>query len=118
MGLVLRILLSLALVLNGISGAWAMEGAMAAAKAPATTSDAAPSCHDHLAATTPATPDPDPSDCCNTAACQCACAHLPAAAFLGVAIPASLPRGTDVAAPVIHRRAAPPLPHQHRPPIA
>jgi hypothetical protein len=117
MGMVLRILLSLALVLNGTSSAWAMDAAMAPIKAPPAMADAAPTCHDHAEAPSPTAPEPDPSDCCQTAACQCACAHLPATAFLGAAFPASLPLGTEAVPVVIHRHAAPPLPHQLRPPI-
>ena len=117
MGMVLRILLSLALVLNGTSGAWAMDAGMAPTKAPPATADATPSCHDHADVPSPTPSEPDPSGCCQTAACQCACAHLPATAFLSVAVAASLPPGTEDFPVVIHRHSAPPLPHQLRPPI-
>jgi hypothetical protein len=117
MGMVFRILLSLALVLNGTSGAWAMDAGVAPTKAPPAMADGAPSCHDHADAPSPTAPAPDPSDCCQTAACQCACAHLPAVAFLSAAVLASLSPGTEVFPVVIHRHAAPSLPHQLRPPI-
>ena len=123
MAVFLRILLSLALVLNGTSGAWAMQSAPEAAPAMhaahAMAAEAAePPCHQH-ADVAPATPDPTPmpDDCCQTAACQCACAHLPAAAFaMALVLPAPMP-GTVLAARTPSGHAAPALPHQTRPPI-
>ena len=117
MGTVLRILLSIALVLNGTGGAWAMDAAAAKVEAPPAMADAAPPCHEHADTPAPATPAPDPADCCQTTACQCACAHLPAAAFLSAVAVSPLPMRSDSAIVVIHRHAAPPLPHQLRPPI-
>ena len=117
MGLVLRILLSLALVLNGTSGAWALDASTAMVKAPPAIADVAPPCHGHADEPDPAKPAPQPSDCCQTAACQCACAHLPAVAFLTAAVAKSPPMSSGSATVVVHRHATPPLPHQLRPPI-
>ena len=117
MAMVVRILLSLALVLNGTSGAWAMDAATAMAKAPPAIADVAPPCHGHADEPDPAKPAPQPSECCQTAACQCACAHLPAVAFLPAAVAKSPPMSIASATVVVHRHAAPPLPHQLRPPI-
>ena len=117
MGTVLRILLSLALVLNGTSGAWAMDAATAKVEAPPARADAAPPCHEHADAPEPAAPAPQPSDCCQTTACQCACAHLPAVAFLSTVVVSPLPMRNGSVPVVIHRHATPPLPHQLRPPI-
>ena len=125
MAVFLRILLSVALVLNGTSSAWAMQSSTASASASVmhaahemAAEAAEPPCHEH-AEPAPVAPEPAPmpDDCCQTDACQCACAHLPAAAFaIALALPAPMP-GTVLAARTPGGHAAPALPHQIRPPI-
>ncbi|WP_147652670.1 CopL family metal-binding regulatory protein [Vulcaniibacterium gelatinicum] len=135
----LRLLLSLCLVLNGVGTALAgvhvpmFHEAPEAAMLPATATRAELPCHGYQAAQAAAPSDvasipsgrmaaepesPVGDDCCAPGSCQCACIHLaqamlpPPAPAATVLVPARSTR------PLPPGRAAPPLPHLIRPPIA
>jgi hypothetical protein len=131
--ILLRLLLSLAVLVNGTTAAMAFKhaghDAMLATTAPvqaSSTANADP-CHEHdqaasLASEDPVAPVPaesghPPLDCCQSGTCQCACMHpapaaVPAIAFAAVSIGHA--RGAR-AMPTSH--ATPALPHLIRPPI-
>jgi hypothetical protein len=117
--LLLRVLLSLALVLNGIGSAVAAVHAQAGHADHGTAHamampDAAP-CHDQ-APLAPADADDD-SGCCHGARCDCHCT-APAATIAGVLL---LPHAAPAVAVATHRldagHRAPALAHPIRPPI-
>jgi hypothetical protein len=134
-GILLRVVLGLSLVLNGIAGSLAvttMGAASLGSHFSTPVERSAPpehaGCHDHAAAPhhQSATPgnDPapkaptDPSDCCGGGLCGCACAHLSSLAAIDVLfVPPTLDHEhlSDAVAPA---RASPALPHLIRPPIA
>ncbi|GAB3359079.1 CopL family metal-binding regulatory protein [Lysobacter tyrosinilyticus] len=141
--LLLRALLSLCLVLNGVAGAAAsvhMQLPMQApvqmhqmhevAPASAVASDDNMPCHGHhmastakLEVTTAPAPAPTESkskhtpDCCKSGTCRCACVHI---AQVGVPTlhlpPAALDHDRSVR-PLALGHATPALPHPIRPPI-
>ena len=125
MAILLRVLLSLALVLNGAGSAWAMDAHAGATKARhhdghAIAAEAVvPPCHDDADAGAPHAPDPtpEPADCCRTAACQCACAQLPATALAANPFVPDLPPAAAAMSRTPHGHPAPALPHRTRPPI-
>jgi hypothetical protein len=115
----LRVLLSLALVLNGIGSAVAAVHAHAGhaghEHAPAMAmADGAP-CHDQ--APLPPAADDGAGDCCHGARCHCACT-APGATVAAIAW---LPQPQPPVAPATHRleagHRAPALAHPIRPPI-
>jgi hypothetical protein len=125
--LVLRLLLSVLLVLNGIGEAAAaasmeLRHAMAtsiANDADATHDGAAP-CHDDGATATPADHDDDSGtpDCCRSGQCHCPCAqHVYAATTIEFDRAARLVHADVIVAPKAGH-ASPTLPHVMRPPIA
>lgn len=119
----LRVLLALALVVNGTTGAAAAVHAHADAVADAAMAShgMGSDCHgDGTAPDAPAEPPAMPADDCAGCAaggCDCACVSL-----AHVALPASMtgfsvaPRAAPASAPA-NTRAAPPLPDPIRPPI-
>jgi hypothetical protein len=131
-GILLRVVLSLSLVLNGIGGLLAAtEMALGpAATAHETASAATPAathsgCHDHASMPHHQQPSPEPagklpaghSDCCGVGLCGCACAQLPSLAALELLfVPPNLEheRLSDA---VDANRPSPALPHLIRPPI-
>ena len=138
--ILLRLLLSLCLVLNGTGTAAAsahlpMKAIETAATAERTAGHAMP-CHggSHDMATMPpkqppagdsATNDSTPSaksghgkhspDCCKSGTCRCACVHI-AQAGVPTRLPAVLAHGPSVRALALGH-TAPALPHPIRPPI-
>lgn len=127
--IVLRLLLSLSLVLNG--GGWAMASqhlrADAGAVGVARSSAAVMShgvCHDHLATAGHATSgghDHDrakhsSSDCCKSGGCSCACVYAPAT-FVTAALHEVPPGHIPAASRLTPGHASPALPHLMRPPI-
>ena len=117
--ILLRVLLVLTLVLNGIgaavAGVHALGAPMDDALAQALASDAAAPCHDEAPL-----PSPDPAaagDCCDGARCDCACT----AAGATVAAFDLRPLATSPVALATHRldagHRAPALAHPIRPPI-
>jgi hypothetical protein len=121
--LLLRVLLALALVVNGTTGAAAAVHAHAATAADAAMAShgKGSDCHgDGTAPDAPAEPPAMPADDCAGCAaggCDCACVSL-----AHVALPASMtgfsvaPRAAPASAPA-NTRAAPPSPDPIRPPI-
>src|SRR5688500_14901628 len=131
--ILLRLLLSLAVLLNGTTAALAFKhgghDAMPATTAPAlasSTADALP-CPEHdqaalMASEDPVTPVPaesghPPLDCCQSGACQCACMHPAPAAAPTIAFAAVSIGHARSARPMPTGHAAPALPHLIRPPI-
>lgn len=132
----LRLLLSLALILNGIGGAVAstgmqmehmgwMHGAM---HADAAEQSAQPPCHEHAGVTssdkgtdsgatanTPAKTKQSP-DCCKSGTCRCLCVHQSQVAITAL-LPAPVIEHAGVMRPLKPGHAAPALPHLIRPPI-
>jgi hypothetical protein len=132
-GIVLRFVLGLSLVLNGIGGSLAAtEMALgAAAIAPAATSAASPptahaGCHDHASMPrhrdSPAQPvgkvPAGHSDCCGVGLCGCACAQLPSLAALELLFVPPRLEHERLSGVVDPNRPSPALPHLIRPPIA
>lgn len=135
--LLLRVLLSLSLILNGVSDAAAMhlpdgraQGHAATAAAQAAT-ESVPPCHQHQSAEPGAT-DADAlpgdgvareqtehatPDCCKSGACRCDCVHA------AHAVPMPSTEGTLAfdrtrsSRPLTLAHAPPALPHLIRPPI-
>jgi hypothetical protein len=127
--LLLRVLLSLALVVNGIGAA--MAGAQMVGSAVATPADAhaaaAPAgahagCHAHAAVATPdggKLPSGHPGpDCCEQGLCDCHCAQLAPLAFVAP-MPASAAVAPILAPWALHpSHESPRLAHLIRPPIS
>lgn len=133
----LRILLSLALVLNGVGSAAAsvqMAGGMMASESHsmrAVASEGGDSaCPEHHAAT--AKPDADSSalhhapsrdgrhpapDCCKSSTCRCVCVHACASVPVASAQASVIPAHALRIDPKVEGRPSPTLPHLIRPPI-
>lgn len=129
----LRVLLSVALILNGATTAMASvqmthEFASKAATSVKTTSVEMP-CHQHQqsavsTADAPVAPPVLPSnakhpapDCCKSSACRCACLHAAPAAVPMMAFTPVMVEHTQSVRPMSLGHAAPALPHLIRPPI-
>ena len=119
--LLLRLLLCLAILANGIASAQAgvrMLGAHAAPVAVQAAAEAASSCHETADAVAPDAPSAhERGDCCRDGGCDCTC-PVPLFEALLVPVLAGPPVATQATAPrAPARRAAPRLPHLIRPPI-
>jgi hypothetical protein len=98
-GLLLRVVLGLSLVLNGISGPVAAATMALASHGPGAVAESAPpshsahaGCHDHATATLPDPAGKPPvghTDCCGVGLCGCACAQLPSLAAFELQLAAS-----------------------------
>lgn len=132
--LLLRVLLCLVLVSNGITAAvasvhMAAGHAMPAAAAQAASPSPSTPCHEggdaggHDTATpvadTPSAADgePAPPDCCEAQACQCTCVQSVHATVLAWTISSGLPDRARHGRPFASAHAEPALPHLIRPPI-
>jgi hypothetical protein len=131
----LRVLLCVALVLNGTTAAVAavtLEHQMAGSSetAPASSPASAHGCHDEASARAPAAvadqaqeaPKPGSAehpapDCCAKATCNCACVQAAQVGSPVVATGAVVPKSAQLQSPPDARRAEPVLPHLIRPPI-
>lgn len=129
-GILLRITLALALVLNGVAGP--VAAATMAAAATSAGHEGVPSamhdgCHEHAGmshrvAHSPSTDGARKSpaghaDCCGIGLCGCACAQLSSlAAYDALLVPATLQHERFVG-PTALARPSPTLPHLIRPPI-
>jgi hypothetical protein len=132
-GILLRVVLSLSLVLNGIGGTLAATemafGSTATASETASAATLAPAhagCHHHASMPHHQQPSAEPagkppaghSDCCGAGLCGCACAQLPSLAALELLfVPPSLEH-ERLSNAVDANRPSPALPHLIRPPIA
>lgn len=129
----LRVLVSFALVLNGIGGAVAATRMdidrmpMLEHASPKVEGTVMP-CHEHPNTQTAGHPqqvssDPLPSektptpDCCKAGACTCACAHVTAVTLPSLQRAAPIPNRTPAVQWVPLSHVAPALPHLIRPPI-
>lgn len=137
--ILLRLLLCVTLILNGISGATAAvrmaaghaEHSVAAVKDDSIATQAMSPCHGHDAkamATTkvaqptfpveaPA-PPAEPEQCCDSSACQCACVHQSAATIVASFLMAPAQPVIGIARSLDVSYRAPALPHLIRPPIS
>ena len=131
--ILLRVVLSVALVLNAIGGSLAaatmtVASDTASRATPAAAASTHSGCHDHASMShhqaPPATEEPSGkappghADCCGVGLCGCACAQLPSLAAIELLIDPpklELERLSDALAST---HAAPALPHLIRPPIA
>lgn len=129
----LRVLLSIALILNGATTAMASvqmtHGFAPKAATPVKTASVEMPCHQHQQAASVAA-DPSPAapvsppkskhpapDCCKSSACRCACMHsAPATMSMMIYTPAVVEHSQSVR-PMALGHAAPALPHLIRPPI-
>lgn len=131
---VLRLLLSAALLFNGVASASAHDTGLveAAAKGDLVIDHAAKAesmpCHEDHAAHTAAGQEPataplagsldsEPSDCCESGTCPSACAQQAPAALLGGDFPASKVEHSASIRPMSFGHPSPALPHLIRPPI-
>jgi hypothetical protein len=131
-GILLRIVLGVSLVLNGIGGSLAAtamaSGSSTSAARSGVPAAAHPDCHEHASMPGHQQPSPagepsgeppaDHSDCCGAGLCACACAQLSSLAALELLFdPPRLEheRRSDAAD---SPRPSPALPHLIRPPIA
>ncbi len=121
--ILLRVVLSVALVLNGATGAFAATRMQMSHAAPTIMADAVKEtaaetpCHE----TDPA-PTPDPSkhsspDCCKSASCTCMCMHGVQAPPLYAGVPTVLVNHSQSVRPLSLGHTSPALPHPTRPPI-
>lgn len=142
--LLLRVLLSVALVLNGATGAAAAvrmqmphgDGqtlAALAAEAPELSSDDVPPCHQqateangerHLGADDSALSGSKHSgskhstpDCCKSYSCNCVCAHATQTPLASAFLHVPLVDHSQNVRPLLPGHPAPALPHLNRPPI-
>lgn len=137
--LLLRVLLSVALVLNGAAGAAAAvrmqmphgDGQALAAMAvesPELSSDDVPPCHQPATEADGEAPlaaaDPAPAgskhstpDCCKSSSCNCVCAHATQAPLASTFVHAPLVDRSQNVRPLLLGHPAPALPHLNRPPI-
>ena len=131
----LRVLLCVALVLNGTTAAVAavtLEHRIAdsSESEPAPSPPSGHGCHDEASAGMPAAgvareqeaPNPESAqhpgpDCCAKATCNCACVQAAQAGSPVVAAGAVVPKSVQLRSPPDARRAEPVLPHLIRPPI-
>lgn len=129
----IRVLLSVALILNGATQAMVSvqmtHGAASIASMPEKKASSEMPCHQHeqaaasLTADPSAAPDSPPKtkhpapDCCKFGACRCACLHsAPAAVPMMIYTPALVDHSQSVL-PIALGHVAPALPHLIRPPI-
>jgi len=134
LSVLLRLLLSVALLFNGVASASAHDTGLveAAAKGDLVIDHAAKAesipCHEHHAAHTTAgqdpataplagTPDSEPSDCCESGTCPSVCAQQAPAALLGGGFIASKVEHSASVRPMSFGYPSPALPHLIRPPI-
>ena len=129
----LRVLLSVALVLNGATGAFAATRMQMPHAAPVNSVPAAEriavekSCHQaggmtqagYAAAINPA---PEPSkhlsrDCCKSASCTCICVQSVQAPPVYAFVPTALVNHSQSVRPLLLGHISPALPHPTRPPI-
>ena len=129
--ILLRVALSVALVLNGATGAFAVIRMQMAHTAPVITADAVDRaiaetpCHEKsgMAHNSPATdPTPEPSkhpspDCCKSASCTCMCIQGFQAPPVYAVVPAVLVNHSQSVRPLLLGHTSPALPHPNRPPI-
>jgi hypothetical protein len=137
--LLLRVLLSVALVLNGATGAAAAvrmqmthgDGqalAALAAESPELSSGDMPPCHQQTTEADGEAPlaaaDPAPAgskhstpDCCKSSSCNCVCAHATQAPLASTFVHAPLVDRSQNVRPLLLGHPAPALPHLNRPPI-
>ena len=136
--ILLRVLLSVSLVLNGATGAAAAvrmqmphdDGQAVAAltaKSPESASGEMP-CHQQATETSDDAPlpasDPEPAkskhstpDCCKSSSCNCACVQAAQAPLASVFVHALLVDHSHSASPLSPGHPSPALPHLIRPPI-
>ena len=121
--ILLRVVLSVALVLNGATGAFAATRMQMSHAAPTIMADAVKKtaaetpCHE----TDPA-PTPDPSkhsnpDCCKSASCTCMCMQGFQAPPVYVVVPTMFVNHSQSVRPLSLGHTSPALPHPTRPPI-
>ena len=126
-----RVVLSVALVLNGATGAYAATRMQMSHAEPTTTTVAVEKttvetpCHEmsDMAHVSPAAdPAPEPSkhpspDCCKSASCTCMCMQgVQAPPVYGV-VPTVLVNHSQSVRPLLLGHTSPALPHPNRPPI-
>lgn len=136
--ILLRVLLSISLVLNGAAGAAAAvhvqmphdDGqavAALAAESPGSSSGEMP-CHQQATETGDKAPlaaaDPEPAeskhsapDCCKSSSCNCACVQAAQAPLAFVFVHALLVDHSHSVSPLLPGHPSPALPHLIRPPI-
>ena len=129
--ILLRVVLSVALVLNGATGAYAATGMQMSHAAPLSAADAVERtavetpCHEMsgMAHTSPAT-DPAPEhskhpdpDCCKSASCTCMCMQGVQAPPIYAVAPIVLVNHSQSVRPLLLGHTSPALPHPTRPPI-
>ena len=134
LSVLLRLLLSVALLFNGVASASAHDTGLveAAAKGDLVIDHAAKAesmpCHEHHAGHTTAGQEPataplagsldsEPSDCCESGTCPSACAQQAPAALLGGDFIASKIEHSASVRPMSFGRPSPALPRLIRPPI-
>ncbi len=129
--ILLRVFLSVVLVLNGATGAYAATRMQMSHAAPASTVDAVKKtvaetpCHEMsgMAHTSPATdPAPLPSkhpspDCCKSASCTCMCMQGVQAPPLYAVVTTMFVNHSQSVRPLSLGHTSPALPHPTRPPI-
>jgi len=140
LSLLLRVLLSISLILNGSGYAMAAThmqmghgdtAVLAPEQAPDSMSAAEPPCQQHhsgasgpvaqlsdTASDTAAVKSEDPSpDCCKAGTCRCACIHQAQVAIPADSLDGAVIEHAGVMHPLKPGHAAPALPHLMRPPI-
>lgn len=136
--ILLRVLLSVALVLNGATGASAVvrmqmpheqgQAVAALAAEPPEPSSAEMPCHRQASETGDKAPlaavDPEPlkskhsaPDCCKSSSCNCACVQAAQAPLASVFVQALLVDHSHSVSPLSPGHPSPALPHLIRPPI-
>lgn len=126
--LLLRLLLAVALVFNGVEPAVAAvhAGHMTAPAVvvePAPVADEAMSCEHHQAGTAkqpqsvPVEEAPASPDCCESGACRCACVHSTPVALIDLGFVAPVIEHVESVRPMTLGHADAALPHLIRPPI-
>ena len=129
--ILLRVVLSVALVLNGATGVYAATRMQMSHAAPTITADAVEKtavetpCHEMsgMAHNSPAAdPAPEPSkhpdtDCCKSASCTCMCMQGVQAPPVHAVVPTVLVNHSQSVRPLSLGHTSPALPHPDRPPI-
>jgi hypothetical protein len=118
--ILLRVLLSIALVFNGAATAFASAGMDGMAEAAAAAEADVPPCHDLEQSSAPSTPEQGGhagSDCCESGMCRCACLHHVPVALVALTFVAPVLVHPDSVRPMSVGHATPALPHLIRPPI-